>query len=189
MPLFLVMFGGPWISAVAPFQVLCAAGLFKLYMAYVSAAIQAKGRVWGEVWRQALYVGLIVAGVTVGSRWGLTGAALGVLIATVIMAVLMCDLLLRVSTVRIADVIVPQLSGVSCAVAVVSAIYGARFLVWSVGGSIPVVAQLLVESATGGLAGCLFLLFCPFRDGRTLVREMLVDFAPALGRTLGVKAV
>jgi PST family polysaccharide transporter len=188
-PLFLVMFGRQWVSAVAPFQVLCAAGMLKLYGAYISAAIQARGRVWGEVWRQGVYVALIVIGVTVGSRWGLTAAALGVLVATGIMTVLMCDLLLRVSAVTIADIMAPQLSGLSCAVVVVAAIYGARLLLWTVRGDTPAFAQLLVEGGVGGLAGCLFLLFCPFKDGWTLVRETLFDFAPRVGRTMGLSSV
>jgi O-antigen/teichoic acid export membrane protein len=188
MPLFLVMFGSQWTAAVAPFQVLCAAGLLKLYIAYVSAAVQAKGRVWGEVWRQAVYAGLIVVGVIVGSRWGLTGAAFGVLAATVIMTVLMCDLLLRVTTMTSADIVVPQLAGLSCAVVVAVAITVARLLLWTVSGDPPVFAQLLVEAGAGGLAGSLFLLFCPFREGRELVRETLFDFAPFIGRKLRLTA-
>lgn len=188
-PLFLVMFGDQWTQAVAPFQVLCAAGFLKLYIAYISAAVQARGRVWGEVWRQALYVGFIVIGVIVGSQWGLTAAALGVLAATVIMTVLMCHLLLRVSSLTTADIVAPQLSGLSCAVVVMAAIYAARLLLWTVSDDIPAFAQLLVEAALGGLAGCLFLLFCPFNDGRNLVRETLVDFAPAIGRTLRLTEV
>jgi PST family polysaccharide transporter len=182
--LFLVMFGRQWTPAVAPFQVLCAAGLLKLYIAYVSTAVQAKGRVWGEVWRQAIYVALIVVGVITGSRWGLTGAAFGVLAATIIMTVLMCDLLLRVTTLTRVDLLAPQLPGLSCAVVVAAAIYAARLLLWTVGGDTPVLAQLLVEAGTGGLAGCFFLLFCPFKEGRNLVRETLFDFAPVIGRRL-----
>jgi PST family polysaccharide transporter len=189
VPLFLVMFGPQWTAAIGPFQVLCAAGILKVYIAYVSAAVQAKGRVWGEVWRQALYVALIVVGVVIGSRWGLTAAAVGVLAATVIMTVLMCDLLLRVSSVTSGDIVVPQLPGLTCAIVVVVAIGSARLLLRAVSGGTPVFAQLLVEAAVGGLAGCLFLLFCPFKDGRNLVRETLVDFAPAIGRTLGLTAV
>lgn len=101
----------------------------------------------------------------------------------------MCDLLLRVTSVTSADIVVPQLPGLTCAIVVVVAICSARLLLRAVSGGTPVYVQLLVEAAMGGLAGCLFLLFCPFKDGRNLVRETLVDFAPAIGRTLGLTAV
>ena len=189
-PLFVLMFGEQWTSAVAPFQVLCAAGILKLLTIYISSAVQARGRVWGEVWRQAVYVALVVIGAAVGSRWGLSAAAAGVLIATVVMAVLMGDLLRRVTTVTWADLIVPQRSGIVCGIGMVVVISGARMLLAAVHPGAPgPAATLAVEAAAAGLFACVFLLTCPFKEGRQLVRETVFDLAPAVGRTLRLRPV
>ena len=189
-PLFLVLFGPQWTTAVVSFQLLCAAGMLKIYLTYMSSAVQAKGRVWGEVWRQGAYVALIVAGVTIGSRWGLDGAAFGVLMATIIMTALMFDLLHRVAGCTWWDLIRPQFAGIACAIGVVAAIVTTRaVLATTLGPDLRPWIEVVVESAVSGLFMILFLLFCPFRDARELVRETLQEFAPVIGRTLRLGAL
>jgi len=189
-PLILVMFGPQWTAAVAPFQVLCTAGTLKIYLTYVSSAVQAKGRVWGEVWRQGVYVASIVIGVAVGSRWGLTGASFGVLLATMLMTGLMFDLLRRVSGCTWQDLIAPQMAGIACSIGLVVAVLATRAVLAAVVGSdIRIWVELLIEAGVGGLFCAVFLLFGPFRDAKELVRETVLEFAPAVGRTLRLGAL
>ena len=188
-PLFLILFGPQWIEAVIPFQVLCVAGALKTYASYISSAVQAQGRVWGEVWRQALYVSLIVGGVTVGSIWGLPGASIGVLVATVVMTITMCDLLQKVSALSWADLIVPHFAALGCGAVVVASVMSERMLYSYVGRPLPVGSQLAIECGVGAVAAAIYLLTCPFKDVRVLVRETLFDFAPSVGRKLGLSPI
>ena len=55
-PLFLILLGEKWLPAVAPFQILCVAGMPKILNAFASTAAQAMDRVWSEVWRQMVLV-------------------------------------------------------------------------------------------------------------------------------------
>ena len=187
-PLFLVLFGRQWTEAVMPFQVLCAVGALKVYTAYISSAIQAKGRVWAEVWRQGVYVALIVAGVIVGSRWGLVGASVGVLIATVAMTGMMGDLLSRVAEVRWSDLLTPHASGLGCAGVVGGAVLAVQWFCAMLGVQLGPWAELTIEGGISVICASFFLFACPFPDGRRLVRETVFDFAPKVGRRLGLSA-
>jgi len=188
-PLVLVLFGPQWVDAVVPFQILCAAGMLKTYVAYLSSAVQAKGRVWGEVWRQTLYIALIVISVAVGSRWGLVGASAGVLVATVVMTLMMAKFLCQVSPVTWTDLVTPQLTGFTCGLVIMATVLVGRLLYGYLYPSLGMGGQLIVECTLGALAAGVFLLTCPFRDGRDLVREMLFDLAPSVGRRLGLSPV
>jgi PST family polysaccharide transporter len=185
-PLFLLLFGPQWTGAVAPFQVLCAAGALKVYTSYVSSAVQAKGQVWAEVWRQLVYVLLIVVGVTLGSRWGLTGASAGVLLATAAMTGMMGDLVSKLAGLSWNDLFVPHLTGLTCAMVVAGAVVGARWILGHLDVHPAVWAEVLFEGTASVLCATGFLLVCPFAEGRRLVRETVFDFAPGVGRRLGL---
>jgi PST family polysaccharide transporter len=185
-PLFVVMFGTQWVEGVVPFQLLCGAGILKILVSYVSSAVQAKGRVWGEVWRQATYIVLIVIAVTVGSWWGLAAASAGVLVATIVMAALMADLVTKISTISWRDVIVPQRTGVLCAVMIAAAIGATRLAISNVvAAPLGVGQQLAIESAVSGICFVLYFLVCPFEEGRQLFQETVRDVTPKFAKNLG----
>ena len=178
--LFDVMFGRKWRPAVLPFQLLCAAGLMKLLIAYASTATQAKGWIWTEVWRQLLYVGLIVAGVGIGSAWGLPGAAAGVLAATSVLAILMHLLLMRAASLSWRDLASPQVPALVCSALLAAGLVGMPPVLRSIGIPLALPWQLLAaRTVLAGLLYGSFLMFCSFSDVRLLLDETLTDLVPS----------
>ena len=184
-PLFMLLFGPQWTGAVRPFQILCVAGALRIYASYVSAAVQAKGYVWSEVWRQGVYVCLIVLAVAAGSTWGLNGVSVGILVATVIQTFLMVGLLARIASVSFAELLAPHLPGAVGAVLVGGAVTGLSLILDMTAVRLDVWARLGIELGLAMTTGLGYLLVCPFDECRGLIRETLLDFAPALGKRLG----
>jgi O-antigen/teichoic acid export membrane protein len=186
--LFLVLFGERWLAAVAPFQILCVAVMPKMLNAFASTAVQAIGRVWSEVWRQLVSVGLLIVTVAAFSRWGIEGAAFGVLLTTLTQSVLMYGLLRAATGLTPRDVWAPQVPSLLCAA-------GAATIAALVGRALHAIDPtppswvLLVVQASCAAAFCLcFLLFCRFTAVRALVREVVLDVAPSLARTVKLPA-
>jgi O-antigen/teichoic acid export membrane protein len=176
--LIVVLFGDQWRGAVAPFQVLCAAGALKLLNSYASAATQAAGRIWPEVWRQLAYIGLILVGIYLFRNFGPPGAALGVLVATVVMAALMHALLKRATSLSWLEILRPQYPAVLCALGTTATAWMTRFALEQ--SAVANARWLLL--ALAGLAAVVFYawftLFAPIRDVRALVDEVLADLLP-----------
>ena len=185
---FLVLFGEQWLSAVAPFQILCLAGMPKTLNAFASTAAQAMGRVWAEVWRQIVSVVLLVLAVAAFSRWGIEGAAFGVLAASLTMSVLMHSMLRGATGLTVQDVLAPQVPAITCAA-------GAATIAVLVGYALHAMAPtprpwvLLIAQISSAMAFFLgFILLCRFTEVRALVREIVVDLAPGWARTIKVLA-
>ena len=181
-PLFLILLGEQWLSAVAPFQILCVAGMPKILNAFASAAAQAMGRVWSEVWRQIVSVMLLVLAVAAFCRWGIEGAAFGVLAATLTMSVLMHNMLRAATGLTLRDLWAPQVPSFVCAA-------GTATIAVLVGHAMHAIEPaprswvLLVAQASSAIAFFLgFVLFCRFTEVRALVREVMVDLAPGFAR-------
>jgi PST family polysaccharide transporter len=186
--LILFLFGPQWISTVVPFQLLCAAGIFKVLNTYVSSAAQSKGRVWGEVWRQLLYVALIVLGAAVGSRFGLAGAAAGVLAATLVVTALMYEWLARIAGLTAKDLFLPQVPACLCAGMITVGVLGTRFALGRALGHAPANGLSLATESAAAL-GCYvaFIRFAPFAELRGVVSDTVVEFAPWLRALLGIR--
>jgi O-antigen/teichoic acid export membrane protein len=89
------LYGEQWTGAVAPLQILCAAGYFRALYHLGGAVAQSVGWVYHELWRQAAYAALVIAGSLIGSRYGLAGIAAGVSIAIIFMYAATGQLALR----------------------------------------------------------------------------------------------
>ena len=111
------------------------------------------------------------------------------LAATIVMTLMMCELLQKISALSWADLFAPHLPGLACGTAIVAAVIAERLLQSYLGGALPVGSQLAIECAVGAAAAAVFLVTCPFKDGRALVRETLFDFAPSVGRRLGLSPI
>jgi PST family polysaccharide transporter len=194
--LILFLFGPQWISAVVPFQVLCAAGLLKVLNMYVSTAAQSKGQVWGEVWRQLLYVALIVIGTAIGCRFGLPGAAVGVLAATLVVTVLMHEWLARITGLTVRELLLPQVPACLCAGLVGLMVLAARVAVqWIPAHGVTNGLRLGAETAAALLTYAAFIRFAPFVELRAVVDDTIEEFSPwvrsilRMGPAKGVGAV
>ena len=180
--LIFVLFGPRWVEATVPFQILCAANVFRLLNTYASSATQAKGQIWREVKRQALFLVVLVVAVTVMSRWGISGAALGVLLATMMMTVMLQTLVKRLTGLSWGDMLGPQVPAATCAAGMVAVLFLALAGVRAASPAASPLVVLGVCVAAAALYYLAFLLFVPFSEVRGLVHETAVDMAPGVAR-------
>jgi hypothetical protein len=160
----------------------------KILNAFASTAVQSMGLIWSEVWRQIIGVVLLVAAVSLLSRWGIAGAAFGVLAAALTMTILLHSLLRTAAGLGLRDVLGPQVPSIICASGT------AAVAVW-VGRGLeaiePAPAPWLMLAAQGSSAMAFavgFVLLCRFSEVRSLVREVVLDLAPGLARTIKLPA-
>lgn len=180
--LMVVLFGGRWLPAAVPFQILCLAGCLRVLNTYASAATQAAGWIWSEVARQLIYTVLIVVSLAALRDFGVVGAALGVLGSTAMMAVAMQLLLRRVTRLAWSQLLGPQIPGVVCALGVGATVLLMEYGVRSV---VAVPSSWLLLMCQGIVAASFYLgfvLFLPHRELRTLVHEMTNDMVPPVIR-------
>ena len=182
--LILVLFGPQWVAATVPFQILCAANVFKLLNTYASSATQAKGQIWLEVRRQALFVVVLVTAVAFMSRWGITGAAIGVMGATVTMTVMLQTLVKRLTGLSWRDMLEPQAPSATCAIGMVGVLAATLFITRAISPTATPLVQVAACMAVAGVYFLTFLLFVPFAEMRALVHETAVDMAPGVARKL-----
>jgi O-antigen/teichoic acid export membrane protein len=177
-----VLFGARWAPSVAPFQILCAAGMLRLLNTYASTATQAKGMIWSEVGRQMLSTIVLAVSVVFLSRWGIAGAALGVLLATALRTVLMQRLIQRLAGLQWRDLLMPQLPAAICAFGLVLVLSVTKVVLGRYLGNPASWISLPIACAIGTLYYVAFLLFSGFREVRDLVCETLDDVAPFAAR-------
>jgi O-antigen/teichoic acid export membrane protein len=178
-PLFVVLYGERWLSAVRPFQLLCVGGMLKLLNAYGSQANEAAGGIWSQVRRQAVGALLIVVGAAVGSAYaGINGAALGVAAAMIVLTISMQALVRRMTGLSWAAMLSPQLPAIVCAAALAVVVLACDVTVRSTMSSPPALVRLAVDAVIGGMFYGAFVIFSPFAAVREIVKETLDDFAP-----------
>jgi O-antigen/teichoic acid export membrane protein len=179
-PLILVLYGERWLSAVLPFQLLCAGGMLKLLNAYSSQANEASGRIWQQVRRQAFGTVLIVIGAAIGSyKGGVTGAAFGVLIAMLILSIAMQALVQRATGLTWSALSWALVPGMTAAALVVLVLLATGAGVDAMLGQRPAWQLLLIQGAVSGLSYAAFLIFSPFTAVREVVLETMNDIVPA----------
>jgi PST family polysaccharide transporter len=119
------LYGARWAGAVAPLQVLCAAGYFRALYHLGGPVAQSVGWVYRELWRQLGYAVLVIVGAWAGLRYGLPGVAAGVDLAIVYMFLATGQLALRATGATWSDYLRVQFA----AVATAAATGGAAFIV------------------------------------------------------------
>jgi O-antigen/teichoic acid export membrane protein len=178
-PLFLVLYGEKWVSAVFPFQLLCLGGMLKLQNAYAAQVNEAVGNIWPQVRRQAVGVVLVFAGAAVGSLYGgVTGVALGVLVAIAFLTVAMQDLVRQATGLSWMAMLRPQLPSLACSALVVTALVTSEIALRRIVPGAHAWQMLLAQGAIGALVYGAFLLAGPFVAVHDLVTEILEDLLP-----------
>jgi PST family polysaccharide transporter len=187
-PLMIVLFGGQWQPAAAPFQVLCIVGCFRVLNSYASSALQAAGWIWSEVSRQGAYIALIVVNLYIFQSLGVLGAALGVLIASSIMTIAMHLLLKRAATLAWSDILRPQLPGIVCGLIGGATVVLVASTMQIVAPGASVFVRLVAQVGAAGLACAAFVLFMPYPALRSLVCETADLLPQAMRQTRWVRA-
>lgn len=175
--LIVVALGEKWRPSVVPFQILCVAFSFKLLNQYATAAAQARGWIWPQIWRMAVQVVCVVIGVYLAIPWGITGAAFAVLGATIVMFFLTQGMMRSATGLGWADVMTPQVPALTGAAALVAVLWGLDAIIPD--ATIPAVVLVAQVCATG-LFALAFAWWCPFRDARLLMHEVVSDLSPRL---------
>ena len=90
------LLGVKWTAAIAPFQFLALALLFRTSCRMSDALSRASGFVYHRAWRQGLYAGSVIGGAWLCRGWGVAGVACGVLLALCFNFFLMAQLSLKI---------------------------------------------------------------------------------------------
>jgi teichuronic acid exporter len=178
--LIVVALGDKWIPSIIPFQILCVAFALKLIDQYATSASNARGWVWPQVGFKLVKIACLIGGIYLASPWGINGVALAVLGAGVVNFLLMQALMRRATGLGWLDVLQPQAPAIVSAALLIG-------VLWSAGAAgLAVDAAPAVILVTQAAAAALFLLafawWCPFREARELMHEIVSDWSPRMAR-------
>lgn len=176
--LIVVAFGGKWQPSVVPFQILCMAFALKLLNSYANAAAQARGWVWSQVWRQIVEIACIVTGIYLAADWGINGAAAAILAATLAMFALTQTMMRAATGLVWADVLEPQIPALASAALLIAMLWGIDAVLATRETANFVV--LIAQAAAAALFALAFAWWCPFRDARLLMHDVVSDLSPRL---------
>jgi hypothetical protein len=131
--------------------------------------------VWPQVWRQMVQVACIAGGVYLATPWGINGAALAVVGATIAMFFLTQSMMRKATGLGWLDVLEPQVPAITSSATLIAILWGVDIMVAPHSG--PAVV-LVVQACAAALFGLAFAWWCPFRDARELMHEVLSDWSP-----------
>jgi PST family polysaccharide transporter len=180
--LIVVLFGSKWAASVIPFQLLCASGVLKILNVYSSTAANARGWVWSTVWRQLIQVSCIVGGVYLAAPWGINGASAAVLASTVVMFFLLQGMMRAATGLTWADLIKPQMPALWAAAALITLLWATDLAMRALVGGQNAPLALAAQGCVAALFCLAFVWWCPFREARTVMHEILNDLSPKLAR-------
>jgi flagellar biosynthesis component FlhA len=140
------------------------------------------------VWRQIVAVLLLVLAVVLFSRWGIEGAAVGVLAAQLTMNALMHQMLRAATGLTLGDIVAPQVPSLICAAGAAAVAVWAGRALHAVERAPDAWVLLIVQVSFASVFSLGFILLCRFTEVRSLVREVVVDLAPGLARTIKLPA-
>jgi O-antigen/teichoic acid export membrane protein len=180
--LIVVALGDKWAPSIIPFQILCVAFALKLLDQYATSASNARGWVWPQVGFGLIRIACLIGGIYLASPWGINGVALAVLGAGVIMFLMMQSLMRRATGLGWLDVLQPQVPAIAGTALLVAVLWGTGAAVRAM---IPAPAVILVaQAAAAGLFLLAFAWWCPFRDARELMHEIVSDLSPRVARVV-----
>ena len=178
--LIVVALGDRWIPSIVPFQILCVAFALKLLDQYATSASNARGWVWPQVGFRLVKIACLIGGIYLASPWGINGVALAVLGAGVIMFLMMQALMRRATGLGWLDVLQPQVPAIVGMALLVGILLGAG----AAGRALeaPPAIILVAQAAAAALFLLAFAWWCPFREARELMHEIVSDLSPRMAR-------
>jgi PST family polysaccharide transporter len=178
--LIVVALGEKWSPSIVPFQILCFVFALKLIDQYATSASNARGWVWPEVGIKLVNIAVLTGGIYLASPWGINGVALAVLVASMAMFLMMQTLMRRATGLGWLDVLQPQVP----AIASTALLTG---VLWSAGAAgrameVATAVILVAQAAAAALFLLAFAWWCPFREARELMHEIVSDLSPRVAR-------
>jgi O-antigen/teichoic acid export membrane protein len=171
-----VLFGKSWLPSVVPFQILCVAGVIRLYDGYASAANEVMGVIWLQVRRQAVGVVLVAVFTWLGSRYGgVVGAAIGITAALALLTASMQALVIRETGITAGEMLRAQLPAAVCALGIMVVALCTEILIRRWVHEPAAWTMLLGQAGTGCIFYAWFILRSPFASVRGLVHETIAD--------------
>ncbi len=168
---FRVFMGPKWQGAILPFQILCIAGIIRVFVGSSSALIRSRGYIRFEAMAVGVLAVMMGVGVWVGCRWGLPGVAVAV---NVVMAAYLGMYLFSQTRkteahVRVfVDSILPSMYCTLIALGVCVAVAGVLVSIVDV-GDLP---RLLIAGAAATVVFLIAINWHPDRIMRSVVWEL-----------------
>jgi PST family polysaccharide transporter len=177
-----IVFGQAWIPTVAPLQVLCVAGYFRLFSQLATTLMNAMGRIRAEAAWRTVSLGFLAAGCWIAAtRWGIVEVALAILLIEALLAVALTALMLRTSGLSLGAVVLPQLPVVAATAVMTGSVLAFQRETASALGPRSV-AMLASSIVVGGAVYTGSLLMFRNDPVREVMRELLAQARPLLRR-------
>jgi O-antigen/teichoic acid export membrane protein len=169
-----VLFGEKWLSSVVPLQILCIAGILRMYLQVTSTAINAMGYVGVEVWIRAVTLVLLTVGCWLGSFWGIVGVSVAVTVTTGILTVTLAVYFVKLSDLSWVDFVQTQIPAFAASLLMAGAVL--IYQRWSAEAlGIHSILMLLSSSAVGVISYTVALWLLRPTSVVSLFKEFVSD--------------
>jgi len=177
-----VCFGEKWLPSAVPLQILCIAGILRMYLQITSTAINAMGYVATEVWMRGAALLLLGVGCWIGSFWGIAGVSTAVTLTTGVLAVSITSYFFMLTDLSITEFVWPQIpAAVSSLVMTATVLAYQRWLGGATEGHSAV--TLLCSVGVGVISYVGTLLLLRPASVMSLLSELTADLKLMLCRT------
>jgi polysaccharide transporter, PST family len=178
--LIIVAFGEKWEPSIVPFQILCVAFALRVTTQYANTAANARGWIWPLVWCRLAETVCVIVGIYFASAWGINGVAIAVLGATAIAFLLMQNVAQAATGLRWSDFFEPQMPALTGVGLLIGLLWGLD-RIFAASPSVHVVT-LLAQACATGVFVLAFAWWCPFRDAREVMHEVVSHWSPRVAQ-------
>ncbi|MFH1731725.1 MAG: lipopolysaccharide biosynthesis protein [Planctomycetota bacterium] len=168
---FAVLMGPKWAGAVLPFQILCAAGMIRVFVGAAGALIRSRGHIRFEALALAVVFILMGIGTAIGTLFDLPGVAVAVDIVTAVYLGLYLVYQGRKTEASVRNFFDAVWPGLHCALASVAVCVGTMWLLVAATG-LDDLARLLIAGACAIVACLVTVALHPDPTLRSVVWEL-----------------
>ena len=176
-----LLFGEQWLPTVAPLQLLCIAGFFRLFSQLSTTLMNAMGYIRAEaVWR-TVSLAFLAGGCWFAARWSIVEVALAVLVVEALLSLALTALMLRTSGLELRELVRPQLPVLAATLLMTALVLVFQRATADFLGARSV--AMLVSSIVVGGAVYVITLYLTSNDAvREVVRDLVAQARPLLRR-------